>query len=286
MVGVLPVVTGTIVSACIVAIVLASDFDLSVAVGRLSKVFEVDLLAADMTTKSTDYALGVVAVGTIVWLAGIIVLHPIVAVTILGFAFVQALAVALGVGNLRIRSYLRLKNLQDQLEIVFRTISGAVRVGVSLRQALVLVADELPNPARREFRRVIGRCNVGMSLVDAVDEMAKSTPGSEMLMFARVIRVQQQTGGDLADVLETLGATIRDRRRVRRKMNALTAQGRFGALIIGGLPVVIGGFVLFTQRDMSHALLHTTPGLGMLGGVAILETLAILTLSKILQLDV
>lgn len=286
MVGVLPIVTGSIVFACIVVIAIASDFDVSIVVGRLSKVFETDLLAADLTTKSTDYALGVLAVGTIFWLAGVIVLHPIVPVTILGLAFVQALAVALGVANLRIRGYLRLKNLQDQLEIVFRTIAGAVRVGVSLRQALVLVADELPNPARREFRRVIGRCNVGMPLVDAIDEMAKSTPGSEMLMFARVIRVQQQTGGDLADVLETLGATIRDRRRVKRKMNALTAQGRFGALIIGGLPLVIGGFVLFTQQDMAHALLHTSPGLGMLGGVAVLEALAMLSLSKILQLDV
>lgn len=282
----LPIVTGVIVFICIVVIVIASDLDLAIVTDRLGKIFAAELIAADMTLKATDYALGVVAVATIVWLGVAIVFHPMLSVTILAFAFVQACALVLAVSNLRLRSYLRLKNLQDQLEVVFRTIAAAVRIGVSLRQALVLVADELPNPARREFRRVIGRCNVGIPLVDAIDEMARTTRGSEVLMFARVIRVQQQTGGDLAEVLESLGTTIRDRRRVRRKMSALTAQGRFGAIIIGGLPILIGGFVIGTQKDMAHALLHTTPGWEMLGGVAALEAMAIFTLSKILQLDI
>ncbi len=286
MVGVLPVVTGAIVFACIVVIVVTSDFDLAIVGGRLGKLFAKEIVAADLSIKPTDYALGVIAAGTVAWLVLTILVRPSIAITIVGFVGLEAVALGVGVMNLRVRSHFRLKNLQDQLEMVFRTIAGAVRVGVSLRQALVLVADELPNPARREFRRVIGRCNVGIPLVDAIDEMAKTTPGSEIVMFARVIRVQQQTGGDLAEVLETLGATIRDRRRVRRKMGALTAQGRFGAAIIGGLPLFIGGFVIVTQQDMANALLHTQPGWGMLGGVALLEGMAMFTLSKILQLDV
>jgi tight adherence protein B len=107
-----------------------------------------------------------------------------------------------------------------------------------------------------------------------------------MQMFARVVRVQQQTGGDLAKVLEKLGGTIRDRRRVFRKMGALTAQGRFGAFIIGGLPILVGGFVISTQPDMGHALMHTTPGLIALGIVAGLEICAIFALSRILRFDV
>jgi len=286
MVGMLPYVTGAVVFACIVIIVVVSDFDVSRATTRFGGLFETELLGADMARKPGDYALGVVAVATIVWLAAIVVIQPALSITLVAFVLVQSLSMAAGVANLRIRRFLRLKNLLDQLEIVFRTIASAVRVGVSLRQALVLVADELPNPARREFRRVIGRCNIGIPIVDAIDDMAKTTPGSEMLMFARVIRVQQQTGGDLAEVLDTLAATIRDRRRVRRRMSALTAQGRFGAAIIGALPLLIGGFIIATQHDMANALLHTTPGLGMLGGVIVLEAMAIFTLTKILQLDV
>jgi tight adherence protein B len=100
------------------------------------------------------------------------------------------------------------------------------------------------------------------------------------------VRVQQTTGGDLAKVLEKLAATIRDRRRVFRKMSALTAQGRFGAFIIGALPILVGGFVIVTQPDMGNALENTTPGHIALITVAILEGLAIYTLSRILRFDV
>jgi tight adherence protein B len=164
-------------------------------------------------------------------------------------------------------------------------LAGALRVGLGLRQAIILVTEEVPDPARREFMRVIGRTNIGLSVLDALDELAKSMPSNEMTMFSRALRVQSQTGGDLAKVLETLAATIRDRRRVFRKMSALTAQGRFGAIIIGALPLLVGGFVLATQADMAQALLHTKPGWIALGAVFVLEALAAFTLNRILQFD-
>jgi tight adherence protein B len=165
-------------------------------------------------------------------------------------------------------------------------ISGALRVGLGFRQAIIMVSEEVPEPAKRELMRVIGRANIGISLVDALDELSRSVPSSETLMFARVVRVQQQTGGDLAKVLEKLASTIRDRRRVMRKMSALTSQGRMGAFIIGGLPVGVGGFVMLTQPDMKDAMLHTVPGWCMLGAVVLLEVAAAIVLSKILKLDV
>jgi tight adherence protein B len=155
-----------------------------------------------------------------------------------------------------------------------------------LRQAIILVTEEIPDPARREFMRVIGRTNLGLPIVDALDELSKSMPTNEMMMFAKVVRVQQSTGGDLAKVLEKLAATIRDRRRVIRKMGALTAQGRFGAFIIGSLPVLVGGFVVSTQPEMGNALEHTFPGQCAIGIFLVLEGLAIFSLSKILKFDV
>ncbi|MGH7755683.1 MAG: type II secretion system F family protein, partial [Vulcanimicrobiaceae bacterium] len=157
--------------------------------------------------------------------------------------------------------------------------------GLGLRQSLILVTEEVADPARREFLRVIGRTNIGISILDALDELTKSMPSHEMSMMARSIRVQATTGGDLAHVLETVATTIKDRRRIVRKVSALTAQGRGGAFIIGALPVVVGGFVVFTQHDMAQALLHTKIGwiaLGIAGG---LEGLAIFSLMKILQFD-
>ncbi len=283
---IVPYAIGLIIFGALVAIVIFTDVDFGKYLATFSGRFTNELLGADVEITPKQFALGVAIAGFFAWLLVIGIARPSLTIAIVALPLVESVAVLAGIVYLRIRKHLRLKNMQDQLEQVFRMISGALRVGVGLRQALIMVADELPDPARREFRRVIGRCNIGIPMIDAIDEMAKTIPGSEIRMFSRVISVQQQTGGDLAMILEQLAMTIRDRRRVKRKINSLTAQGRFGAGIIGALPLLVGGFVMATQGAMSHALLHTMPGLGMLGGVAGLEAAGIFTLLKIVQLDV
>jgi tight adherence protein B len=277
---------GISVMGCIALAAYASGFDLGKYEKRYTRGFTREIVKADLPIGAQDFALGLAVGGAILWLVAIAVLRQSIMITLIALPAVMAVVLAMGVIYLRLRGFMRLRKFSDQLELVLRTLSGALRVGVSFRQALVLAADEMPDPARREFRRVIGRTNIGIPLVDAIEEMAKTNPGNDLMLFVRCVRVQSQTGGDLASVFETLAATIRDRRRVRRKMNALTSQGRFGAFIIGALPVLVGGFVVGTQPDMRDALFYTLPGIGCLGGVAVLEALAIFTLLKILQLDV
>ena len=98
----------------------------------------------------------------------------------------------------------RLDAFITQLELALRLIAGGLRVGLGLRQALTIVIEELPDPARYEFLRVIGQTNIGVSILDAMDDLAERMPSNETLMMARVIRMQSQTGGDLARVLEQL----------------------------------------------------------------------------------
>ena len=286
MVGFVPIAVGGSVMGCIALISYSSGLDVGKYNAKYSNGIDREIIKADIPLSAQNYVLALVVAGAFAWLAAVAFMRQGFVITLVAFPLFQAAALLGGVGYLRLRGSLRLKKFGDQLEMVLRTISGALRVGVSLRQALVLVTDELPDPARREFRRVIGRTNIGIPLVDAIEEMAKTSPGNDLMLFVRCVRVQQQTGGDLASVLENLAATIRDRRRVRRKMSALTSQGRFGAVIIGGLPVLVGGFVVATQADMKDALFGTVPGWGCLGGVALLEALAVFSLTKILQLEV
>ncbi len=286
MVGFFPAAIGVSVVGCIALATYSSGFDISKYEQKYATGFELEITRADLSFRPADFALVLLALSACIWLALVIFTRQTFLVSLLLLPVVLSTVALAGIGYLRLRGNMRLKNFSDQLEVVLRTLSGALRVGVSFRQALVIVADEVPDPARREFRRVIGRMNIGISLVDAIEEMAKSNPGGDLMLFLRCVRVQQQTGGDLAGVLETLAGTIRDRRRVRRKMSALTAQGRFGAGIIGLLPVLVGGFVMYTQPDMRAALFGTVPGWCCLGGVVVLESLAIFSLSKILRLDV
>ena len=286
MVGAYPIAIGASVFGVIALLVFALGADLSGLFKRLGAGFQDRIDRADMSIKAEEFALIVIGFAVTAWIGLVLLVHtsPLISILMLPFAF--AVAILGGTLYLNYVGHRRIDGFVQQLELVLRMLAGALRVGLGLRQAVILVTEEVPDPARREFMRVIGRTNLGVAIVDALDELAKSMPSNEMQMFSRVVRVQQQTGGDLAKVLEKLAATIRDRRRVFRKMGALTAQGRFGAFIIGGLPILVGGFVVTTQPDMGNALIHTTPGLIALGIVAGLETCAIFALSRILRFDV
>jgi tight adherence protein B len=180
----------------------------------------------------------------------------------------------------------RRKRFLPQLEMALRMMSSSLRVGLGLRQAIVVVTEELEDPARHEFVRVIGRTNIGISILDAIDEVADRMPSSEMSMSARAIRIQSKTGGDLAKVLEGVADTIRARRGLVAKMRSLTAEGRASGMIILALPLVIGGFIMLTQPAMAHSLFTTKIGLSALGLVAALECAAGVSLNKIMAFDV
>ncbi len=252
----------------------------------LGKSFEDGIARADFKIKPQDYVLIMLGAGSLMWIALALLLHTTLTIGLLMLPLSLAISLVFGTYYLKIAGARRVNSFTQQLELVLRQMSGALRVGLGLRQSIILVTEEVPDPARREFMRVVGRTNIGVSILDALDELATSMPSQEMNMMAKSIRIQSTTGGDLAKVLESLANTIRDRRRIQRKMSALTAQGRGSAWIIGSLPVLVGGFVLLTQPSMSEPMLHTQPGWIALGIVAGLEGLAAYSLSKILQFDV
>jgi tight adherence protein B len=285
MVGGFPVAIGLSMVGVLGLLLYTFWADTATLLKRYSTAFQVDLAKADMPMKPEEYLLGVVSVGVLLWLVFVFVAHGGFLLCAMMFPLCEAVSVLVATMYLKFRGKRRIVKIVDQLEMVLRMIAGAMRVGLGFRQAILLVTEEVPDPSRREFMRVMGRTNIGVSIVDALDEMARSCPANEIEMFARVVRVQSGTGGDLSRVLEKLATTIRDRRRIVRKIGALTAQGRFGAFIIGALPLVVGGFIVFTQKSMGDVLLYTKPGWCVLAAVFVLEGLAAFVLSRILILD-
>lgn len=286
MVGVFPYALGAAGLGVGALLFFALGGNLRVYLANLASTYQGKIDRADVNFKAEEFVLALVGVAVVVWLGLVFLIHQSVLISLLILPLALALTFVGGNFYLGFRGSRRVDSFVQQLELVLRMLSGAMRVGLGLRQAIILVTEEVPDPARREFMRVIGRTNIGVTITDALDDLTRSMPCNEMEMFSRVVKVQQQTGGDLAKVLEKLASTIRDRRRVYRKMSALTAQGRFGAMIIGALPCLVGGFVVMTQPSMGAALMHTTPGHYAIGLFVILEGLAIFSLNKILQLDV
>lgn len=194
---------------------------------------------------------------------------------------------AYGTANmfLSMKASKRQRAFMPQLEQTLRMIASSLSVGLGLRQAIVLVTEDVVEPARTEFMRVIGRTTIGIGILDALDEMAERMPSPEMWMTARAIRVQSQTGGDLAKVLENVASTIQSRRTLVRKMSALTAEGRISGVVILALPFAIGGFISVAQPQMGHALFFTPIGQAAIGFALFLEALAGLSLKKIMRFD-
>ena len=272
-------------SACIGLVFYSTWGSIREWLEKFGQRFVTQLDRADFRIKPSDFALILAGAGTLSWVALCLYMRADILTGVLLLPVSLTMALVIGTKYLSVSGNRRIGSFVQQLENILRMMSGALRVGLGLRQSLILVTEEVPDPARREFLRVIGRTNIGISILDALDELARNMPSQEMDMMARSIRVQATTGGDLAEVLESLATTIKERRKIMRKVSALTAQGRGGAVIIGALPLVVGGFILVTQKEMADALLHTHIGWMCLGAVAVLEGLAAFTLMKILQFD-
>jgi tight adherence protein B len=255
------------------------------ATARVASI-EDELDRAGITLGSQEIVLTVVGGIAIVWISLLLTLHPKPLVSMLLLPIIAGIA---GFGfffYVRMRMQLRLNTFITQLEPATRLMAGGLRVGLGLRHALAVVIDELPDPARHEFRRVIGHTNLGASIFDALDVMAARMPSHESLMLTRVFRVQSETGGDLARILDQLADTIKDRRQVQRKISSLTAEGRMSAWVLMAIPVGLGLFIVTTQQTMANALLYTLIGHIVLLIVAGLEVAAYLWLKALLRIDV
>jgi tight adherence protein B len=198
------------------------------------------------------------------------------------------LVVAFGLCGMVVRKLIarRLAKFTGQLELVMRLIVSGLRAGLSIRQALLIVVEQSPDPARNEFMRVIGQTNIGVSIYDALDTLASRLASNEMTMLTRAIRLQSQTGGNLAKVLEQLASTIKERRRLHRKIRAITSEGRATGGIIAALPVAVGTMILATNPNMRDAMFNTHIGNMALGLAVLLEGTGIFVLMMMVKVDI
>jgi tight adherence protein B len=240
---------------------------------------------AGIGMKPQEIVLTVSAVMAIIWISRVLSLHTGLFVSLIMLPVI----VAVGAGGfyyyVNFRMERRLNAFIAQLEPAMHLMAGGLRVGLALRQALANVIEELPDPARYEFRRVVGQTNLGASVYDAIDSMAERMPCHETAMISKVFRVQSETGGDLARILDQLAETIKDRRQVQRKVSALTAEGKMSAWVLMLIPVALGAFISATQPDMAHALGYTMIGHIVIGVIIVLELFAFLWLRNLLKVN-
>ncbi|TLM78317.1 MAG: VWA domain-containing protein [Actinobacteria bacterium] len=158
----------------------------------------------------------------------------------------------------------RRMRFEAQLPDVLSMMASSLRGGWGIGQAIGLVVQEAPAPSRDEFRRVDAESRLGMPLERSLQSMADRMRSTDFQAVVTAIAVQREVGGNLAEVLDVVSNTIREREGLRRQISALTADGRISAYILVGLPFVILAILLLVSPDYLEPLYTTLFGSAML----------------------
>jgi tight adherence protein B len=175
------------------------------------------------------------------------------------------------------------QQLFTQFPDALATIVRTVRIGMPVTEAVRVVARESPLPTAREFNALVEQLAIGVPLDEALHAMANFSGLQEYRFFATALSLQSQTGGALAETLEKLAETIRNRVAIRLKGHALAAEARMSAYILGALPIVTGGLLLIFNPQYIAVLFTDTAGRMLLYSGMVLLMLGAVTMRKMIQ---
>jgi len=228
-------------------------------VGLLNRVEE-KLEQADLPVRPTEALFFYVVAVFVVFVGSLLVLG-------LPPAFVLTLVTVIGpVAFLELRRVKRLKAFERQLPDVLNLFAGSMRAGFSFSQALEAVAEEAPEPARRELARCFTESRLGRPIEDALEDSANRMHSMDLMWAVMAIRIQREVGGNLAELLDTVARTMTDRERLSREIQALTAEGRLSAWILGIFPPVFALVLYIVQPKYMVVLFQT--GIGIMAVIA------------------
>jgi tight adherence protein B len=219
----------------------------------------------------------------------------VVVITMLAFAITQSffstLIIAVLVAALPplIINFLagrRQKQFNALLPDTLQLLASTLRAGYSLMQGVEAVSQEVSEPAGRELRRVVTEARLGRPLEEALDQVALRMESADFAWACMAIRIQREVGGNLAELLVTVAETMTERERLRRDVNALTAEGRISAIVLGCLPVGLGLFIKASNPGYLDPLFHETIGKILLGGSLALMAFGFWWMWKTIQIDI
>jgi tight adherence protein B len=168
----------------------------------------------------------------------------------------------------------------DQLDDSLQLMASSLRAGHSLLRAVDAVSQDAASPTAEEFARIVNETRVGRDLSDSLDEVAERMSSDDFTWVAQAIAIHREVGGNLAEVLDAVGHTIRERNAIRRQVKALSAEGKLSAIVLGALPFAIMGFISLTNPSYLAKFTQSFMGFAMLGGAALLMVVGMFWLKK------
>jgi tight adherence protein B len=202
-----------------------------------------------------------------------------------GLLIVLILSLVIPVAVLQVVVDRRAKLFGSQLPDVLKLTSSSLRAGFSLLQGLESVTRQVREPSKGELQRVLAEARLGRPLEDALESAADRIRNRDFTESVVAVRIQQESGGNLAVLFDTLAETMVQRVRMRREVRSLTAEGRLSAYILGILPLALAIFIFVVDRAYMMVLFHTFAGKVMLVGGIVLELVGFVWMWRTVKID-
>jgi tight adherence protein B len=203
------------------------------------------------------------------------------------FAAIFAVGGALfPIGYMAYRSRQRVKKLHEQLPDVLMILASSLRAGHSFLQAIDTVSKEVADPSAKEFNRVVTEIRLGRPMEEAMNAMADRVDSEDLRWAILAVNIQREVGGNLAEVLDTVAETVRERDQIRRQVDVLSIEGKLSMYILIGLPVAVGLYIFKFNKAYIMQLFQSTPGWYMFGIGVVMITVGYLWMRKIVKIDV
>jgi tight adherence protein B len=180
----------------------------------------------------------------------------------------------------------RKKKFERGLPDTLQLMSGSLAAGLSLAQSVDTIVREGPEPIASEFRKVLVETRLGLSLETALQGVADRFESKDFDWVVMAINIQRQVGGNLAELLNTVAATMREREYMRRQVAALAAEGKLSAMVLGGLPPAFMLYLLVANHTYVIVLFTRPIGIAMLVGGAMILSVGVFWMSRIVKVEV
>jgi tight adherence protein B len=246
-----------------------------------SEKLDAQLEAAGVSLRSGEFVVATVGAALLGGVLGMAMLQNLLLAGVTGLigAVLPTLVLRMSLGR-------RGEKMREQLPDVLTIMASSLRAGHSFLQALDTTAREIAAPANVEFQRLVAEIRLGRPAEDALESLADRVGSSDFRWAVLAVNIQREVGGNLAEILDNVSDTLRERATMRRQIRVLTAEGRLSAWVLAILPFAIAIYMFAVNPDYISLLFTTQIGLFMLGTAGVLMVLGILWMRKIVDIDV
>jgi tight adherence protein B len=264
--------------------VLRNKLDTLVADKPFAKKWRVQLARADIKLTVAEYAALHVISTAAFFALGYFVLFGQSLVMGVVSGFVGFFAPRIYVSRIIQR---RLVNFENQLPDTLGLWVNALRSGYSVLQSMEAIARDAPDPTSSEFKRVVQEVQLGIDMEDAFAHLLNRVESEDLDLVVTAVNIQREVGGNLAEILDVISHTIRERIKLKGEIRVLTAQGRITGYLISGLPIVLALFLYTINREyMANLFENRMCGWPMLGLGLALIGIGMALIQKIVDIDI